>query len=536
MSTYNYNEMQGYQLISPVSAIKKADGEGSVGTQRFMIKKFGSAETGTHCLYTSVDIGTTSSAQTSLGEPSPESYFASMNVPVLLPATKTVIAKVENWPLTLKITVRKASQKSILPRDSEIIATFGDGEEIISRFNTEDNPIHECTNIEFRLYKTQVNIIDSDDFDPKEDVDCIMIGAYGYGEMSGFYLHYTICEIGWIPNYYGITPNLETVTVKYEETSYGGGGRTGDNDSNPEELPDLPNFNYAAHGVRTYLLTEAQGRALHSFLWSNDFVDNLIKMYAQPMQTIESMFVDDIGLSSDISTTVVCGNVDTGVSATVPSQFVTIDCGSVTYHEEYASYVDYEPYVSMKLYLPKIGYVPISANDVVNNTIYVYYQVDLVTGFGTCYVRIHHTREGFTSTLMQIPNQILTSIPYSGTDASARVMAAANAGMQILGGNLLGAAENAIATNIAPYNIMKTPVSSSLLLNHKKPALLVDRVRTRIPTSYASDVGFMCQVTDKLNGKTGFFKIKSPHTGLIWNDYRISEEIDRLLEAGVYMI
>ena len=297
----------------------------------------------------------------------------------------------------------------------------------------------------------------------------------------------------------------------------------------------MPNFSYANHGKKTYLLTASQSDALHLFMWSTDFVDALVKIYAQPMQTIESMFINDCNAVGNTPANINLGNVDSGISAMLTNSFVEVDCGSVFYNEEYGSYIDYEPYVSFQLYLPRIGVVPISAKDVVNNAIHILYQVDVVTGFGTCYVIVTRTRDQYSDVLMQISSQMLTSIPYSGMDASARVNAAAQCVTNLIGGNLMGAGTNALNTLIAPCNVQKSPISSSLLLSQKKPMLMVTRTKAVLPDTYGEDVGYMCMVSDKLAGKTGFFKIRDAHTPMINNDAWISEEIDRLLEQGVYI-
>ena len=64
---------------------------------------------------------------------------------------------------------------------------------------------------------------------------------------------------------------------------------------------------------------------------------------------------------------------------------------------------------------------------------------------------------------------------------------------------------------------------------------MATRTKAVLPDTFGEDVGYMCMVSDKLAGKTGFFKIRDAHTPMVNNDSWISEEIDRLLEKGVYI-
>lgn len=525
----NYSDLQGYKFISPVSSIKKALGTGNqVGDQTASVYKLLNNNTNIFTYSKNTEI----SCQAEVISAEPTAIVSTWTPPLLIAGTNKTIVKIDGWAVNLEITVTGTRQK-IDQADCKVsFSGAKDSSEhgvsqIFSRFN-----VVSVSEVVICLYRTKVDIITVGGVKTKMNV--IELGAFAHGEYAGFKGWFLVAGIGWVPEYFGETPTLQSPDAKTDSTEYGGGYR-GSNSNSTQGVPDLPNFSYANHGKKTYLLTPTQSDALHRFMWSTDFVDALVKMYAQPMQTIESMFVNDCYASGDTPANINLGNVNSGISATLTNSFIEVDCGSVFYNEEYGSYIDYEPYVSFQLYLPRIGVVPISAKDVVNNAIHILYQIDVVTGFGTCYVIVTRTRDQFSDVLMQISSQMLTSIPYSGMDASARVNAAAQCVTNLIGGNLMGAGTNAMNTLIAPCNVQKSPISSSLLLSQKKPMLMVTRTKAVMPNTYGEDVGYMCMVSDKLAGKTGFFKIRDAHTPMINNDAWISEEIDRLLEQGVYI-
>ena len=523
----NYSDIQGFQFQMPVQAIKKPWGTGAqVGDQTAYAIKMENDNTNVFIFHANTDI----SIQTSGISPEPFSIVAELDLPLLVPSTQSVICIIKNWNLRIELFIKGTRTFGIKTDECRAVYTGLDSGENGTSQITE-HTVGSPTRVVIGGYKTKMDINESGTVTKK---DVYELGAYAYGDFLGFKGWFLICGLGWIPDYYGVTPSLEKPEVRYNQTSYGGGSR-GSNDNNTQGVPELPNFSYASHGKRTYLLNQSKSQEFHAFLWSTDFVDSLIKVYAQPMQTIESMFVNDCGATSQLTGNIQLGNVNSEISADLTNSFVEIDCGTVYYNEEYGSYIDYEPFVQCQLYLPRIGVVPISANDVVNNALHVLYQIDLVTGFGTCYVIVTHTRDNYSEVLMQISAQMLSPVPYSGLDSSARVNAAAQCVTNLIGGNLLGAATNALSTNFAPCNVQKSPISSSLLLSQKKPALMISRNDAVLPETYGEDVGFMCMVSDKLSGKTGFFKIRDAHTPMINNDSWISSEIDRLLEQGVYI-
>lgn len=526
----NYTDTQGYKFKMPVNSIKKPLGTAeAVGTKKGTVYKL--IQNNTNVVYFSPSYGI--SLQTTGITADPSAIIAQFQLPNLISGSHNVICILDDWNIRIEFSIN-GSKRRVDPADCDVsFVGLTDSSEVgHSKISADGNYVGSVSELIICIYDMQMTVVESGGVTSEKNVK--LLGCFAHGDFLGFKGWFLVAGIGWIPDYYGIVPDLQIPEAVFDRTEYSGGSR-GSNTNSTQGVPDLPNFSYANHGKKTYLLTSAQSDALHQFMWSNDFVDALVKMYAQPMQTIESMFVNDCYASGDTPANINLGNVNSGISATLTNSFVEVDCGSVFYNEEYGSYIDYEPYVSFQLYLPRIGVVPISAKDVVNNAIHILYQIDVVTGFGTCYVIITRTRDAYTDVLMQISAQMLTSIPYSGMDASARVNAAAQCVTNLVGGNLMGAGTNALNTLIAPCNVQKSPISSSLLLSQKKPMLMVTRTKAVLPETYGEDVGFMCMVSDKLNGKTGFFKIRDAHTPMVNNDEWISSEIDRLLEQGVYI-
>lgn len=531
----NYNDIEGYQIQMPINAVKRCKPLRVNTKLSCYFNKLTNTYTNVLVPYSAEDVS--NSPQTGL---TPDAYdtIASFAFNRLIPSTQVFNIRIEDWDVTVEMTVKGSYLRTDF-NDCPIKITPDEKEDAVlfapSFDHFTDNYIGNCEEGRIVLFSRECTQYEpTKPIDPSITYNCNFIACLVKGDFQGFKGWFIACCVGWAEEFYGKIPKLTKPEVKYDNTNFGGGSGKG-NSNNPQGVPSLPNFNYENFGKRIYHMTTAQSNQLMGFMWSQEFVDDLIKLYAQPMQTIEAMYINDIGAVGTSSSPIRLGNVNSEINATLLPSYVELKCGSVTINETYGSYLDYEPYLNVTLYLPRIGYIPLSAKDVINNTLEIIYQIDIVTGYGTAYVVVNRTRDDFEEVLTQVSSQMLTSIPYNGLDASSRISAAASSVTNLYGGNLIGAGIDALNTHIAPCQIQKTPISSGLLLSQKKPEIFLTRTSAVLPSTFSEDVGFMCEVSDTLATKTGFFKIRDAHTPMINNDVWISSEIDRLLEQGVYI-
>lgn len=79
--------------------------------------------------------------------------------------------------------------------------------------------------------------------------------------------------------------------------------------------------------------------------------------------------------------TLKAGRYDFGVSSPYVSQLkIDYDCGSVSVDEKYGNLLDYNPYTSIRIYLPFIGFEDLDVDMVMGHTLSIVYTVDVLSG------------------------------------------------------------------------------------------------------------------------------------------------------------
>ena len=160
-----------------------------------------------------------------------------------------------------------------------------------------------------------------------------------------------------------------------------------------------------------YNPTQAQLNSFGAWLWSSNFIDQVLKLFNNPMQSI--IGVHKIFASPSISGTnnITVGYLDSGVSSNVVgAQYTTINCGSVSVREQFGNVFDYED-TQVRLYLPFIGIVQLDTADVMRGSVSVVYHVDVITG--ACLAEVKVTRDGGGGTLYQFSGDAAVRYPIS---------------------------------------------------------------------------------------------------------------------------
>lgn len=330
-------------------------------------------------------------------------------------------------------------------------------------------------------------------------------------------------------------------------TEQGGGYGTGVLPTDNINVPSLPQIDMTATGAVLYKVTEQQMIAFRNWLWSSDWQDNIKKIRTDPMQNIIGVTIADLDIASSFSSNIYIGNVKSDATGSIiANTFIEVDCGSITLSEYYGTFADYEPFVATTLYLPKVGFVQIPADVVMNNTIKVVYHIELSSGEGLCYVYITNTRDGFSYIWNTYTCHVTSNIVLSAQDHTQQLTALGSAIV-----NTSVAAAGAIAN---PFNAVANTVSSCLdvastknptmtkgnvgnmsaILCYKKPYIMINRTNLTKPSSFQENNGYMINYTAKIDGHTGFLKTKDFHAEFD-APYSHKEEIERLLDSGVFI-
>lgn len=300
------------------------------------------------------------------------------------------------------------------------------------------------------------------------------------------------------------------------------------NNPNPPSNPvptgtgDTPPFYVPTGSASTmwaiYHPTQQQIDDFGGWLWSSDFIDQILKIFNNPMEAI-------IGLHKIYATPIDAGNstikvgyLDSEVpSAYIRQQFIELDCGTVDLNEEFGNVFDYEPFTNVKLYLPFVGIVPLNVSEVMRSSINVTYGIDVLTG--ACLARVKVIRDGSNAILYQYSGNCAAQYPlssgsYMGVVSSIVGIAGSVAATVASGGSAAPLALGAIGAAIGAHTTVQNSGSFSGnagVLGGKTPYLIIERPQTNMVEQQNMFIGIPTNEYVGLNAYNGFIKCRDAH-------------------------
>ena len=279
-----------------------------------------------------------------------------------------------------------------------------------------------------------------------------------------------------------------------------------------------------------------------SWLWSSNFVDQLLKLFNDPMQAIiglHKVFASP-GISGE--STIKVGYLDSGVhSNVVGSQYTTIDCGEISISEYFGNVFDYDPFTSVYIYLPFIGIEKLNTGDVMRGRVRVVYHVDVLTG--SCLAEIRVTRDGSGGTLYTYTGNCAVQYPissgsYMGIIASMTSVAGGIVGTIASGGALAPVAMGAVSGLLNSHTLVQHSggfSGNAGAMGIKIPYVIITRPQTCLADNFPELDGYPANKSTTLSSCSGFVKVKSCHvSGIPATDEELSE-IESLLKDGVIL-
>lgn len=174
--------------------------------------------------------------------------------------------------------------------------------------------------------------------------------------------------------------------------------------------------------VSVYNPTKQQLIDFSGWLWSPNFLDNFIKIFANPMDAIIGLHIMYTTPISSGNEHIITGYLDSGVnSKIVTQQYSKLNCGEINVPEYYGNAIDYEPYTTLHIYLPFIGIMPLRANDVIGKRIKLEYGIDALTG--TCLATITSIKDGSEIACYTFAGNCAVQIPVSGGNYAEMIKA-----------------------------------------------------------------------------------------------------------------
>jgi hypothetical protein len=311
---------------------------------------------------------------------------------------------------------------------------------------------------------------------------------------------------------------------------------TGDGDTPPAVIPvGSANALYSIYNP-----TQAELNSFGGWLWSSDFVDQLLKLFNDPMQAIIGLHKVFATPATSGTSTIKVGYLDSGVSANVVSnQYTTVDCGSVNVSEYFGNVFDYDPYTQVYIYLPFIGIEKLNTGDVMRGRLGVKYRVDVLTG--ACLAEITVTRDGAGGILYTFAGNCAVQYPissgsYMGIVASLASIAGGVVGTVASGGALapitMGAV-NGIMNAHTRVNHSGAFSGNAGAMGVKKPYLIIVRPQTCLADNFQVFDGYPANKTTKLSNCTGFVKCEAVHVENVPATDNELTEIESLLKSGI---
>lgn len=296
--------------------------------------------------------------------------------------------------------------------------------------------------------------------------------------------------------------------------------------------------------------TKGQLWALYDYMWTSDLVDNIKKIFADPMDAIIHFGIVPLNLSSyreSMGSTVIMGNINTGVTMyKLSTQYYYKDMGSVYVPEKFGNALDYGGFSKAQIYLPFIGFVPVNIDDVMASDVKIEYYVDLLSGDTiakiTCKKRNTYLSR-LNSVVYQHRGNCMITVPLTGMNYAEfyknLALAPLHATQSVMSGNPVSGVASGIAGAMSMLQGPEVQHSgnyggATAALQNRTPFIYISRPNQQMPANYSKYVGYPSFITYKLEQLSGYTQVDSVIDNTVKATEEEKMEIERLLKEGVY--
>lgn len=316
-------------------------------------------------------------------------------------------------------------------------------------------------------------------------------------------------------------------------------------DKNPQDtgtgtanVVPLPTGN-ASSLWAVYHPSQAQLNAFGAWLWSSDFVEQLKRLFNDPMQAIIGVHKVFAPIPTGGSQNIKCGYLDSGVSSPVVSaQYTEVNCGTVDCREYFGNVFDYDPHTRVSIYLPFIGVVPLKVSEVMRASITVTYGVDVITG--ACLAKVKVDRDGGGAILYSFGGSCACHYPISAGSYAGIISGIVTSAVGVAGGIMTGNPLAAAGGVLAGARQAHTDVQHSGgftgcagAMGPKIPYLIITRPQTRVANNVQLYEGKPSNATQFIGDCIGFVRATEVHfsSQAAFDDE--AKEVEALLKSGV---
>lgn len=350
----------------------------------------------------------------------------------------------------------------------------------------------------------------------------------------------------------------DTDDTDTDDTGFGDYDYSGDD----TDFSPLPTISATQTGLCTlYRVDKTDIQGLASYLWGLGSIASFLPIYTSPIDCIMFLGIVPIEPNQESAGSyITIGNLPTTVMAKkVTDQFMSLNMGSITIGKGKFTntFMDYSPYVSAELQLPYIGTVKLSIDEIMDATLELNYNIDLLSGSCVAELKVVKTfkygdsSHTHTNVLYSYCGNILTTIPITGQSFAQMFNAVIGAVATGIGGNASAAMaknptmvnaikQQTVASEIGSTSAMKPDIkrggnisSSSGLMGNQKARLILSLPKLCRANQQAHEVGYPKYQRYQLSSLKGYTKIFEVHVNGVPCTDTERQMIEQSLTGGV---
>ena len=288
----------------------------------------------------------------------------------------------------------------------------------------------------------------------------------------------------------------------------------------------------------TYAMTEENLKLLGKKLWDSSFLENISMINNSPIENILAVKSFPFPISGGTSKNVILGNVNMNITGNeLPSSFIprkTI--GTFKVDKKFNGVLEWLNYhIEVICYLPYIGFVELNVKEILNKTVTLKYIYDVITGVCTACFYAGDIE------ICKYSGIIAIDIPITASNRAQVEAGYITGAIDVISSlkrkDWLGASSSAFGaiTNQNHFITTGSPSPSCDAFDEQKAFIIIDYPVYYVPTNYAHDYGYPCNLSMKLGNCKGFTKCANVDVDGLSCTEEERAELKRLLESGVYL-
>ena len=309
-----------------------------------------------------------------------------------------------------------------------------------------------------------------------------------------------------------------------------------------EDSPNIivPDINIDTGLGAVYVPTIEQLNSFSQWLWSPNFIEQIKKLFSDPMQGIIGLHQIYFTPEHNGTGTIHCGYLDSEVTSDyTKKRYIKINCGSVNVKETFGNIFDYEPLTTIECYLPFIGIVPLKVGDVMRSTINIEYICDVLTG--ACLCNIYVLRDDIKALLYTYGGNCAVNYPLSSGSYMGIISSLVGVTMSVATGIISGGTSIPLSIGGGAMSLLnaKTNVKTSGgysgntgAMGVKKPYLIIKNTLSSMPDNYNKYIGNAYNDIKNISECVGYSVIENVQLIGEMTDTE-KEEIKNYLESGI---